>query len=207
MDVLRFILRLPFILLRLAARSLVYLFTLLGFLLRPFTGRIRWAVPGWVTFAGNQLARLERGQPLSKTISALLLLTAAVAAGSYYTWHWYQNKPKPVDVAPLVVQDISASVQRPSAVNYNRDDNSAQIVVVTFSRSAAPVTLIGKPVTAGITLTPQWKVSGSGVMTVSWYSRRKNLPDGENLHRRYGCQNTAGSAGGVNRETKNLYHP
>lgn len=47
MDVLRFILRLPFILLRLAARSLVYLFTLLGFLLRPFTGRIRWAVPGW----------------------------------------------------------------------------------------------------------------------------------------------------------------
>nr|QTX15089.1 hypothetical protein [Klebsiella pneumoniae] len=47
--------------LRLAARSLVYLFTLLGFLLRPFTGRIRWAVPGWVTFAGNQLARLERG--------------------------------------------------------------------------------------------------------------------------------------------------
>lgn len=43
MDVLRFILRLPFILLRLAARSLVYLFTLLGFLLRPFTGRIRWA--------------------------------------------------------------------------------------------------------------------------------------------------------------------
>ncbi|MCP5837400.1 hypothetical protein NL340_25985 [Klebsiella pneumoniae] len=134
--------------LRLAARSLVYLFTLLGFLLRPFTGRIRWAVPGWVTFAGNQLARLERGgNRYPKTISALLLLTAAVAAGSYYTWHWYQNKPKPVDVAPLVVQDISASVQRPSAVNYNRDDNSAQIVVVTFSRSAAPVTLIGKPVT------------------------------------------------------------
>ncbi|HCN3807244.1 TPA: hypothetical protein NM460_004899, partial [Escherichia coli] len=164
MDVLRFILRLPFILLRLAARSLVYLFTLLGFLLRPFTGRIRWAVPGWVTFAGNQLARLERGgNRYPKTISALLLLTAAVAAGSYYTWHWYQNKPKPVDVAPLVVQDISASVQRPSAVNYNRDDNSAQIVVVTFSRSAAPVTLIGKPVTAGITLTPamegewQWR--------------------------------------------------
>nr|WP_231765395.1 hypothetical protein [Enterobacter cloacae complex sp. ECL68] len=86
MDVLRFILRLPFILLRLAARSLVYLFTLLGFLLRPFTGRIRWAVPGWVTFAGNQLARLERGgNRYPKTISALLLLTAAVAAGSYYT--------------------------------------------------------------------------------------------------------------------------
>ncbi len=78
-----------------------------------------------------------------------------------------------------MVQDISASVQRPSAVNYNRDDNSAQIVVVTFSRSAAPVTLIGKPVTAGITLTPQWKVSGSGVMTVSWYSRRKTFPMGK----------------------------
>ncbi|WP_433686000.1 hypothetical protein [Klebsiella pneumoniae] len=112
MDVLRFILRLPFILLRLAARSLVYLFTLLGFLLRPFTGRIRWAVPGWVTFAGNQLARLERGgNRYPKTISALLLLTAAVAAGEVVR-HWYQNKPKPVDVAPLVVQDISASVQR-----------------------------------------------------------------------------------------------
>ncbi len=44
-------------------------------------------------------------------------------------------------------------------------------------------------------------------MTVSWYSRRKNLPDGENLHRRYGCQNTAGSAGGVNRETKTFTTP
>ncbi|HFT6700722.1 hypothetical protein [Klebsiella pneumoniae] len=181
MDVLRFILRLPFILLRLAARSLVYLFTLLGFLLRPFTGRIRWAVPGWVTFAGNQLARLERrGNRYPKTISALLLLTAAVAAGSYYTWHWYQNKPKPVDVAPLVVQDISASVQRPSAVNYNRDDNSAQIVVVTFSRSAAPVTLIGKPVTAGITLTPamegewQWRNDRKLVFTA-----KKTFPMGK----------------------------
>ena len=181
MDVLRFILRLPFILLRLAARSLVYFFTLLGFLLRPFTGRIRWAIPGWVTFAGNQLARLERGvNRYPKTISALLLLTAAVAAGSYYTWHWYQNKPKPVDVAPLVVQDISASVQRPSAVNYNRDDNSAQIVVVTFSRSAAPVTLIGKPVTAGITLTPategewQWRNDRKLVFTA-----KKTFPMGK----------------------------
>ncbi|HDX5002306.1 TPA: hypothetical protein ROH85_005257, partial [Escherichia coli] len=57
MDVLRFILRLPFILLRLAARSLVYLFTLLGFLLRPFTGRIRWAVPG------GTVAKLAMRQP------------------------------------------------------------------------------------------------------------------------------------------------
>ena len=106
-----------------------------------------------------------------------------------------------------MVQDISASVQRPSAVNYNRDDNSAQIVVVTFSRSAAPVTLIGKPVTAGITLTPamegewQWRNDRKLVFTA------KNLPDGENLHRRYGCQNTAGSAGGVNRETKTFTTP
>ncbi|EGT3636385.1 hypothetical protein FAP48_19255, partial [Morganella morganii] len=84
MDVLRFILRLPFIVLRLAARVLVSLFTLLGFLLRPFTGRIRWAQPGWVTFAGNQLTRLEQGaNRYPKTIFALLLLIAAAAAGSY----------------------------------------------------------------------------------------------------------------------------
>ena len=59
MDVLRFILRLPFILLRLAARSLVYLFTLLGFLLRPFTGRIRWAVPGWVKPCSSPISRIR----------------------------------------------------------------------------------------------------------------------------------------------------
>lgn len=178
MDVLRFILRLPFIVLRLAARVLVSLFTLLGFLLRPLTGRIRWAVPGWVTFAGNQLTRLEQGaNRYPKTIFALLLLIAAAAAGSYYTWHWYQNKPKPVDVAPLVVQDISASVTRPSAVNYNRDDNSPQIVTVRFSRSAAPVTLIGKPVTTGITLTPamdgewRWRNDRTLVFTAKKSSR------------------------------------
>ncbi|WP_435583497.1 hypothetical protein [Klebsiella pneumoniae] len=81
MDVLRFILRLPFILLRLAARSLVYLFTLLGFLLRPFTGRIRWAVPGWVTFAGNQLARLEWGQPLSENHICLIITDCCGGSG------------------------------------------------------------------------------------------------------------------------------
>ncbi|MFS4685883.1 hypothetical protein ACL655_04980 [Klebsiella quasipneumoniae subsp. similipneumoniae] len=156
--------------------------------------------------AGNQLARLERGQPLSENHICLIITDCCGGSGSYYTWHWYQNKPKPVDVAPLVVQDISASVQRPSAVNYNRDDNSAQIVVVTFSRSAAPVTLIGKPVTAGITLTPQWKVSGSGVMTVSWYSRRKNLPDGKTYTVDMDAKTLLAPQVALT-EKQNLYHP
>ena len=82
MDVLRFILRLPFILLRLAARSLVYLFTLLGFLLRPFTGRIRWAVPGWVTFAGESACPAGAGgQPLSENHICLIITDCCGGSG------------------------------------------------------------------------------------------------------------------------------
>ena len=86
MDVLRFILRLPFILLRLAARSLVYPFTLLGFCCaRSPDGSA--GVPGWVTFAGNQLARLERvRQPLSENHICLIITDCCGGSGqSYYT--------------------------------------------------------------------------------------------------------------------------
>ena len=53
-------------------------------------------------------------------------------------------------------------------------------MVVTFSRSAAPVTLIGKPVTAGITLTPamegewQWRNDRKLVFTA-----KKTFPMGK----------------------------
>ncbi|WP_433686001.1 hypothetical protein [Klebsiella pneumoniae] len=52
--------------------------------------------------------------------------------------------------------------------------------MVTFSRSAAPVTLIGKPVTAGITLTPamegewQWRNDRKLVFTA-----KKTFPMGK----------------------------
>ena len=85
MDVLRFILRLPFYFAASGgSQSCLSLYSA-GFLLRPFTGRIRWAVPGWVTLPVISLPGWSGGNRYPKTISALLLLTAAVAAGSYYT--------------------------------------------------------------------------------------------------------------------------
>ncbi|PYA35296.1 hypothetical protein DMW47_21650, partial [Serratia marcescens] len=110
MDLLRFILRLPFTLVKGVCRLLGGALSLLGRLLRPLVGNLSWRAPAWWAALPRGFMRLESGvDKHPKAIGLGLLLLAGAAGGAFYGWHWWQNRPQPIEPAPMVVQEVSAS--------------------------------------------------------------------------------------------------
>lgn len=161
MDILRFLLRTPFALLRFTFWVLTAFLRFLGWLISPFVGRIEWRVPTWTKGVKRALQWMENGvdRHPGSIASVLIILLAATASG-YYAWHWYLNRPKPIEPAPIVVQTVDVSLHNATAPDFSANAQP-QKLVLRFSRSAAPVTLSGKEVSAGITLSPaaagEWK--------------------------------------------------
>lgn len=158
MDVLKFLLRLPFILVNALCWLICLLLRLLGRILRPLLGEVNWRAPVWVAPLKNGFQRLEQGvNRHPKAITASLLLLLAIAAAAFYGWHEWQNRPKPIEVAPLAVQHSQVSAVDPSAVDYSQAKPAVQTLTLRFNQSVAPVTRVGKTVTDGITLKPALK--------------------------------------------------
>jgi alpha-2-macroglobulin len=145
MDLLRFLLSLPLRLLR-------GLVAVLGLLLRPLIGQVSWAAPTWMPATGSWVRR--------KPVLAASTLVAAVAlvAGGWFGWQWYKNRPQPVEPSR-----ISLSASAPSITDYTRQPIVINPLMVTFSGSAAPIELVGKPVTSGIVMEPAVKGQWSWV--------------------------------------------
>lgn len=107
MDLLRFILRLPFTLVKGVCRLLGGVLSLLGRLLRPLVGNLSWRAPAWWAALPRGFLRLESGvDKHPKAIGLGLLLLAGAAGGAFYGWHWWQNRPQPIEPAPMVVQEL-----------------------------------------------------------------------------------------------------
>lgn len=181
MDVLRFLLRLPFTLLRAVGWTLSACLRVLGLLLTPLIGRVQWRTPGWLRFVGHSLLWAESGvNRYPKATAATLVLLAAAGAGSYYGYHWHLNRPVPIDPAPLVVQQTNVRLQPPNAINYRAAKAESQRITLRFSRSAAPIDRIGKAVTEGVTLTPaaegEWNWQDDRTLT---FTARKAFPMGQ----------------------------
>ena len=135
MDLLRFLLLLPVSLLRIVAHAL-------GCVLRPLFGNVQWSAPGWM--------HLVRRNPLR---SAGSLLAAIVLAGAgWYGWHWFKNRPQPPQP-----QQITWTVQAPGLTDYSKQPIVVHPLELVFSGSAAPIERVGKPVTEGITMSPDTK--------------------------------------------------
>ena len=140
MDLLRFLLLLPIRLVLFASR-------ILGHALRPLVGNVSWSAPAWMRFAATSVRRYP--WQLAGVVSCALALG--------YGWHWYQHRPKPPEP-----ETVHFTVNPPAPTTYETDENGhPQVVVqpleVTFSRSTAPIELVGKPVTQGIEMTPALK--------------------------------------------------
>lgn len=140
MDLLRFLLLLPF-------RTIALIFRLLGRVLRPLVGGVSWTAPAWLGFT-TQAARRRPGRAIG-----VVLLALAAAYGIY----WYQHRPKPPEP-----DRVTFSVKAPPVTTYSDDDSGEpQTIVhpleVTFSKSAAPIALVGKSVTQGIEMQPALK--------------------------------------------------
>ncbi|WP_413728097.1 alpha-2-macroglobulin family protein [Sodalis sp. RH19] len=159
MDVLRFLLRLPFILIKGLLRALAFLLGLLGRIMKPLVGNIHWRAPAWWTALSRGLKRgvghMEGGadkHPLAVSLSILVLLCAAGAA--VYGWHWWLNRPQLIESAPMVPEQTSVSVSGPEAVNYAAQKAAPQQAIFNFSNAAAPLSDVGKVVAKGIALKP-----------------------------------------------------
>lgn len=172
MDVITFILRLPFTLLKALCWLLSRFFRMLGWLLRPLLGEVNWRAPRWVTPLKRSVARLEQGverHPKKIALGVLLLIAAGVAG--IYGWHAWQNRPKPIEVAPLTIQQSSAQAVNPEAVDYSAAKPAVQTLTLRFNQSVAPVTQVGKKITEGIRIRPslagewQWQNAWTLVFT------------------------------------------
>ncbi|QUG74758.1 alpha-2-macroglobulin family protein [Erwinia sp. E602] len=172
MDVLKLFLRLPFMLIFALWRLLSGLLRGLAWLLRPLFGEVNWRAPRWGSALGAGLRRMERGTARhpKKVAGGLLLLCVAALAG-VYGWHAWQNRPQPIEVAPLAVENSRADVINPPPVDYSEAKPALQTLTLRFNRSVAPVTQVGKTVQQGISLKPslagewQWQSANTLLFT------------------------------------------
>ncbi len=150
MDLLRFLLLLPVRL----VRGLLYGIVLI---LKPLIGNVSWSAPAWMPATGAAVRR----RPLH--FAGGLLTVLVVATAGWYGWHWYKNRPVPVEPDKITFQ-----VQAPGLTDYTAKPIAIHPLLVTFSGSAAPIELVGKPVTEGIVMSPvvkgQWSWSSDRVL-------------------------------------------
>ncbi|MDX1836360.1 alpha-2-macroglobulin [Legionella taurinensis] len=130
-------------------------FAALGSVLSRLVGRISWSSPPWVQELG-QRARRKPAQFVGTLVSALILVAALA-----YAYQWYKNRPVPELItaritAPEITPVGDELIPEPVIFDFgvNRDGGLQ-------SQSVAPLKLIGKEVTEGITLSPEipglWK--------------------------------------------------
>ncbi|MBA7844015.1 alpha-2-macroglobulin family protein [Klebsiella sp. RHBSTW-00484] len=179
MDVLRFLFRSPFALLRAIGWLISALLRLLGVIIAPLVGRISWRMPPWVPAIKRALRWAENGvDSHPKIVATVLVAVLATAGGGYYGWHWYLNRPQPIEPAPLIVQQANVRLREPKAPDINSAE--PQTLVLSFSRSAAPVELSGKTISTGVTLAPaapgEWKWQDDRTLV---FTASKTLPMGE----------------------------
>src|ERR1700761_2136090 len=142
MDLLRFLLLLP-------VRLVRGLFGLIGLILRPLLGNVSWSAPAWAPAT----AGLVRRRPLQS--AGALIAVLLVGFGGWYGWQWYKNRPKPEE--PI---KIAITAHAPLLTDYTKQPIVISPLDIRFSKSAAPIELVGKPVTTGISMQPvvkgQW---------------------------------------------------
>jgi len=142
MGLLRFLLSLP-----------LYLLRGIGWLLSHILGRIAWQPPGWLRAIWHGLVRL--GASMRARPGRAAGVIAAVLVLSFSGWFGYKawrDRPKPIEEKPAALKSYA-----PMLTGY--DDTTHTLVVhplrVEFTRAAAPLALVGKTVTAGITMQPE----------------------------------------------------
>ncbi|WP_392559708.1 alpha-2-macroglobulin [Orbus mooreae] len=157
MGFLRQLLRLPFYILSIIWEACLYFILFLLVLLRailwalsPITGELNWSTPKWYpkTKAIYNTVRVKAKNHGTLIGSVIILAVIAYFSGNY-AYHWYLNRPKPIDPAPIVVNNYYANYDSPSYSN-----SSFNIYFNGNNRSPAPLELINKTITNGISITP-----------------------------------------------------
>lgn len=140
MDFLKFLLRLPLLILR-----GIY------WILSRIVGDVSWQAPSWMRATGSVLQRSGRAIRARPGRSASLIIALfLVIGGGWFGYHWYKNLPRPVEEIPA-----KFTVQPPPVTDYISTPITVQPMTVSFNRAVAPLALVGKAVTSGIQLKPE----------------------------------------------------
>lgn len=159
MGFLRLLLRVPFYIFAIIWEACLYFALFLLVLIRavlwlisPIIGDINWSTPKWYPKAQTLYHTIANSLSKRSTFIGSLIIIAIIGYFSAnYAYHWYQNRPKPIDPAPIIVNHYSANYYEPSYSN-----STLKIGFVNRTgASPAPLDMIGKTINEGITLSPQ----------------------------------------------------
>lgn len=124
-------------------------------------GQLRWTPPKWVSKSWNRLAQTRFGKKVAAQAASIKQnpkkaakvggIAAAVvivlAVGIYKIKEYYDNLPKP-DYATVTIHSPQAT---------DIYDNTVRGFSIAFSKSVAPLNMVGKEITDGIELSPEVK--------------------------------------------------
>lgn len=124
---------------------------MLGKVVGAVVGPMTWSPPRWAIWTkerGQAGLRDARQRPLRAI--AVLVAVAALGSGATLGVRWWNNRPRPIEIAVTVTPPPATSIdERPRPI----------AAVVGFSASVAPLSAVGHPVTSGIELSP--KIEGT----------------------------------------------
>lgn len=128
-------------------RNPFQLFALIGSLIAVILGRLTWSTPPWLNYFRRKAA--ERPGLFWGSMTGLIALIVLISCG----YHWYKNLPRPHYItayitAPQITPVGKVLVPDVLTVDFGIKNNGFA------SKSVAPIKLIGKEITKGITFTP-----------------------------------------------------
>lgn len=116
------------------------------FFLELLFGRWNWQQPPWLLILKSKLAslgQLIKAKPLTSV--GILIVLCGLMGGSWYAWHWWQNRPQPVRIDFAVTEPERTAIENNAA---------PQPLLINFNASVAPLDQVGKDIQQGITLKP-----------------------------------------------------
>ena len=157
MQVLRFLLLLPFHILRLFLFLVTFIFKLLGKLIAPLIGDINWQAPQWWAAAQtNPEALPDSTKKAPMIISLIVYALVCGTVGGIYGYEWYQNRPGEIEIAPISYQEAIVKVAKaPTPTNYREKNPAFDKLIIEFSIESAPLETLRETVTKGIKLSPE----------------------------------------------------
>lgn len=167
MELLKFILQLPFNILQIIWEIISYFVIFLLSLVKgiiwlfgPIIGDIKWSTPNWWPTVKTIYHSIGAVLNKAKTFIGSFIIFGVIAffTGNY-AYHWYLNRPKPIDPAPIITTSYYAKFYPPKKNN--------DTLLINFSgnnRSPAPLELINKEIKEGINITPH--IEGKWI----WYN-------------------------------------
>ncbi len=123
---------------------------MLRWVLHALVGELHWQAPVWMGWSGRNTLRAVtavRTRPRQTLIGVVLLTALAVSGWSAY--HWWQARPKPVEVTFKVTPPARTEIE-----NEDVAQRAPKRLIVEFSESVAPLANSGKDVTSGIRVSP-----------------------------------------------------